>query len=41
MTVIRILVALLLAPWLVLLAGTVAIIQLIDGSFWEGVDWDE
>ncbi len=41
MTVVRVLVALLLAPWLVLLAGTVAIIQLIDGTFWEGGSRDE
>jgi hypothetical protein len=40
MTVIRIIVALLLLPWLLLLGGAVAFIQIIDGSFFEGGDWE-
>jgi len=40
MTVIRVCVALLLLPWLVLLGGAVAVIQIIDGTFFEGVDWE-
>jgi hypothetical protein len=40
MTVIRICVALLLLPWLLLLGGAVAIIQILDGSFFKGVDWE-
>ena len=36
MTVIRVIVALMLLPWLILLGGAVAFIQIIDGSFFEG-----
>ena len=41
MTVIRVMVALMLVPWLLLLAGAVAVIQDLDGTFFEGVEWDD
>ena len=41
MTVIRVMVAFMLLPWLLLLAGAVAVIQVLDGTFFEGVEWDE
>jgi hypothetical protein len=41
MTVIRVMVALMLVPWLLLLAGAVAVIQVLDGTFFEGVEWDD
>jgi len=41
MTVIRVMIALMLVPWLLLLAGAVAVIQVLDGTFFEGVEWDE
>jgi len=41
MTAIRMLIALLLLPWLLLLAGCVAVIQVLDGTFFEGVERDE
>lgn len=41
MTVIRVIIAFLLLPWLVLLAGAVAVIQILDGTFFDGVHWDE
>ena len=41
MTVIRGMVALMLLPWLLILAGCVAVIQVLDGTFFEGVEWDE
>jgi hypothetical protein len=40
MTAIRLLVALMLLPWLLLLGGTVLFLELIYGSF-DGVKWDE
>jgi hypothetical protein len=41
MIVVRIIIALMLLPWLLLLAGCVAVIQVLDGTFFEGVKWDE
>mgnify|MGYP003975511081 FL=1 len=41
MTVIRVMVAFMLLPWLLLLAGAVAVIQVLDGTFFEGVEWDD
>jgi hypothetical protein len=41
MTVIRLLVALMLLPWLVLLGGAVLMIEVLHGNFFDGVEWDE
>ena len=41
MSVIRVMVAFMLLPWLLLLAGAVAVIQVLDGTFFEGVEWDD
>jgi len=41
MTAVKVLIAFLLLPWLLLLAGCVAVIQVLDGTFFEGVEWDE
>ena len=40
MTVMRVIVALMLLPWLLLLAGCVAVIQVLDGTFFKGVGDD-
>jgi hypothetical protein len=41
MTVIRLLVALMLLPWLVLLGGAVLMLDVLNGTFLDGVNWDE
>jgi hypothetical protein len=38
--VVRLIIALMLLPWLLLLGGTVLFLELIYGSF-DGVKWDE
>jgi hypothetical protein len=41
MTVIRIIVALMLLPWLVLLGGAVLMLDVLNGTFFDGVKRDE
>ena len=41
MTVIRLLVALMLLPWFVLLGGAVLMLDALNGTFFDGVKWDE
>jgi hypothetical protein len=41
MTAIRLLVALMLLPWLILLGGAVLMIDVLSGTFFDGIKWDE
>ena len=41
MIAIRIIVALLLLPWLILLGGAVLMLDLFNGTFFDGVRWDD
>ena len=41
MTAIRLLVALMLLPWLVLLVGAVLMLDVLNGTFFDGVKWAE
>ena len=41
MTVIRLLVALMLLPWFVLLGGAVLMLDVLNGTIFDGVKWDE
>jgi hypothetical protein len=41
MTVIRLLVALMLLPLLVLLGSAVLMLDVLNGTFFDGVKWDE
>jgi hypothetical protein len=41
MTAIRLLVALMLLPWLVLLGGAVLMLDVLNGTFFDGIKWDD